>query len=380
MKLKSLHIKGFKSIDNIEGAAIDFDDITVLLGANGVGKSNLVSFFYMMNHMMTGALQNYIAERGYADAFLFFGSQNTREITAQIKFEDERGIDTYQFRLTHAAGDILIFTEEVLSYHQTGGTKAFNLQLNPAVRESDLIEYVNRPSIKEAERKIAAIILRLLRNCRVFHFHDTSVSARVRGQGYIEDNRYLKSDAGNLAAFLYRLKENSDTAAYYARIVRYIQKVMPQFGDFDLAPSVQNKTYITLNWRDKTNLEHLFGPHQISDGSLRFMCLAALLLQPKESLPSVIILDEPELGLHPSAIAYLSGMIKSASKHKQVIIATQSPRLVDEFDLKDIVVVERDINSHSTKFSRKNPEELSAWLDEYSLSELWEKNVIGGQP
>ncbi len=380
MKLKSLHIKGFKSIDNIDGASIDFGDITVLLGANGVGKSNLVSFFNMMNYMMTGALQNFIGERGYADTFLYFGSQNTREITAQIKFEDERASDTYQFRLSHAAGDILIFTEEVLSYHQTGQARAFNLQLNPAVRESDLIEYVNRPSIREVEKRIAAVILGLLRNCRVFHFHDTSASARVRGQGYIEDNRYLKSDAGNLAAFLYRLKENSNTVAYYARIVRYIQKVMPQFGDFDLAPSAQNNNYITLNWRDKTNLQHLFGSHQLSDGSLRFMCLAALLLQPKESLPSVIILDEPELGLHPSAITYLSGMIKSASLHAQVIIATQSPRLVDEFNLEDIVVVQRDMNTQSTKFLRKDPEELSAWLDEYSLSELWEKNVIGGQP
>lgn len=380
MKLKSIYLKGYKSIDAISGASLEFGDVTILLGANGVGKSNLVSFFSMLNYAMTGALQNFIGERGYADSFLYFGSKVTREIFAQIEFADDKAIDRYQFRLTHAAGDILIFTEETLSWHVTAKPKPYTLQLNPAVRESDLLEFVRRSTVNEKDKQTAALILKLLRNCKVFHFHDTSMTAKVRGQGYIEDSHYLNSDGGNLAAFLYRLKENAATYPNYAKIVRYIQQAMPQFGDFDLVPSERNKNYITLNWRDKTNYQHLFGPHQISDGSLRFMCLATLLLQPKNLLPSVIVLDEPELGLHPSAIAYLAGMIKSASIQVQIIIATQSQRLVDEFDLEDIVIVERDRNSNSTIFQRKDTNELSSWLEEYSLSELWEKNVIGGQP
>ena len=380
MRLKSIRLKGYKSIDSISGASLEFDDITILLGANGVGKSNLVSFFSMLNYMMTGALQNFIAERGFADSFLYFGGKTTREIVAQIEFTDDTATDNYQFRLTHAAGDILIFTEELLSYRLNTNPKSYTLQLNPAVRESDLPEYVKRTSEHEKDRKTASVILKLLRNCKVFHFHDTSMNARVRGQGYIDDNHYLNSDGGNLAAFLFRLKEDAETFPYYIKIVRYIQKIMPEFGDFDLAPSERNKNYIRLNWRDKHNTQYLFGPHQISDGSLRFMCLATLLLQPKSLLPNVIILDEPELGLHPSAIAYFAGMIKSASKHAQIIIATQSPRLVDEFELENIVIVERNQESNSSIFTRKNSDELMAWLQEYSLSELWEKNVIGGQP
>jgi predicted ATPase len=380
MKLKSIHLKGYKSIDSIEGTSIDFGDITIVIGANGVGKSNLISFFSMMNYMMTGSLQNYIAERGYADAFLYFGSRITREITSQIKFEDETATDNYQFRLSYAAGDILIFTEETLTYHKNTNPKPYIFQLNPAGRESDLLEYTKRPSVTPKDKQTAAVILKLLRNCRVFHFQDTSMTSKVRGHGYIEDNRYLNSDGGNLAAFLFRLKEDQETHPYYARIVRHIQKAMPQFGDFDLMPSERNKNYISLNWRDKNNPEYLFGPHQISDGSLRFMCLATLLLQPPTLLPNVIILDEPELGLHPSAIAYFAGMVRSVSQHAQIVMATQSARLVDEFDLEDIVIVERDSTTNSSVFSRKNPSELSGWLESYSLSELWEKNVIGGQP
>lgn len=155
---------------------------------------------------------------------------------------------------------------------------------------------------------------------------------------------------------------------------------MPQFGDFDLAPSPGNQRYISLNWRARKHPQYLMGPHQLSDGSLRFMALTALLLQPEETLPAVIVLDEPELGLHPSAIGFLAGMIRAASQHAQVVIATQSQRLVDEFDLENIVVVERNSITDATTFERKDPVALAQWLEEYSLGELWEKNVIGGQP
>lgn len=329
--------------------------------------------------MTTRSFQNYIAEGGYANSFLYFGKQ-TRQIQAVIVFtNDLTDTYTYKFTLTRSAGDILIFTNEILTYQMSGADTPYTIALNSGVKESDLVEFVKREDIKALDKQIAVFIVNMLENCRVFHFHDTTFQSKIRGQGYIEDNESLNSDASNLAAFLYRLKNNSLTRIYYDKIVRYIQKAMPQFHDFDLRPSHINN-YILLNWRDKSNPQHLFGPHQISDGSLRFMSLATLLLQPTALLPHVIVLDEPELGLHPSAIAYLSGMIKSASKHAQIIIATQSQRLVDEFDLENIVVVERSRATNSTSFQYKSPENLSNWLEEYSLSELWEKNVIGGQP
>jgi predicted ATPase len=380
MKLKSIKIKGYKSINSMEGATLEFGEVTVLLGANGVGKSNLVSFFSMLNYMMTGALQNFIAERGYSDSFLYFGAKQTRQIYASIEFADDTAVDIYEFTLTHAAGDILIFTEETLISQQHGNDKPYTLKLSTGSRETELLTFVRNSKEKQLDRNTATVILKLLKKCKVFHFHDTSMNAKIRGQGYLEDNQYLNHDAGNLAAFLYRLKENQETYPYYLKIVRYIQKTMPQFGDFELRPNERNNNYILLNWRAKSNPNYLFGPHQISDGSLRFMALATLLLQPKTLLPSVIVLDEPELGLHPSAISYLAGMIKATSVAVQIIVATQSQRLVDEFELSNIVVVNRDKASNSTTFEYKNSDDLANWLDEYSLSELWEKNVIGGQP
>lgn len=375
LKLDSIFLKGYKSI-NSEGQKIVFNDITIFLGANGAGKSNLVSFFKMLNYITTGSLQVFIGENGSADSFLYYGSKKTSRIEALISFVNSSVEDTYKFILSHAAGDTLIFNEETLTWlnKEKGYSNPFVATLDPGGKESNLNEKIKLP-----REQTAKVVHALLRSCQVFQFHDTSSTSRLRNNVYIEDSRYLKSDGGNLAAFLYMLKIQEEQ--YYNKIVRYVQRVMPQFGDFDLLPSTLNKKYITLNWKEQGN-DYLFGPHQISDGSLRFMCLATLLLQPPKYLPSVIILDEPELGLHPSAIAILAGMARTTSRHCQIVMATQSPRFLDEFGAENIVIVEREseLNSGFSKYSKLDEEKLSEWQEQYSLSELWEKNVLGGQP
>lgn len=371
MILDSITLSGFKSI-NKEGQAINFQDVTVFLGPNGSGKSNLISFFKMLNYMMTESLQKYIGESGSADSILHYGSKSTSRISAIIKFSNESEEDTYKFILSHAARDTLIFNEETLSWWKKDKLKPYQITLDPGLKESGLPERA-----KDKEAKTARVIYSLLRSCQVFQFHDTSSSSKIRNSGYINDNRFLRSDGGNLAAFLYYLKNSEEK--YYRRIVRHIKQVVPQFRDFNLHPSQLNENYILLNWEEE-NSNYLFGPHQISDGSLRFMCLATLLLQPPATLPSVVILDEPELGLHPSAISILAGLTKAATKHCQVVMATQSPRLVDEFSSENIVVVQRDAEKNCSDFQVLDEERLHEWLERYSLSELWEKNVLGGQP
>ncbi len=375
MKLKNLNLKGFKSIDS-EGQSIDFGDITVFLGANGAGKSNLVSFFKLLNYLTTGGLQTFIGEQGFADSLLYYGSSTTTRIQAELGFEqDGAGKDTYNFTLSQASSDTLIFTEEYATWEKAGWKgHPHKIDLASGHKEAQLLE-----DAKATGGKTSQFILYLLRACQVYHFHDTSGTAKIRLQGYIGDNVYLRNNAGNLAAFLFAMANNEEWKKHYERIVRHIQLVLPQFGDFVLRPSPLNKDYIRLDWREKRK-DYLFGPHLLSDGSLRFMALATLLLQPSVSLPKVIILDEPELGLHPAAISSLAGMIRTASVNSQVVLATQSPRLVDEFNIDEIVIVERDEIKDRSLFKRLDESTLSQWLKRYSLSDLWEKNVLGGRP
>ena len=372
MKLKSLNLKGFKSIDS-EGQSITFGDITVFLGANGAGKSNIVSFFRLLNYLTTGELQSFIGTQGYADSLLYYGSSTTSRIQAELSFEQD-GADkhTYSFTLSHASGDTLILTKEYVTWERAGRPPR-KIDLGAGHKEANLLKDT------EPDRLTRQIVFNFLRSCQVYHFHDTSSTGQIRNQGYTGDNQYLRGDAGNLAAFLFAMANNDEGKKHYERIVRHIQLVLPQFGDFVLRPSSLNKDYIRLDWREKRR-DYLFGPHLLSDGSLRFMALATLLLQPTVTLPKVIILDEPELGLHPAAIASLAGMIRTASVNSQVVLATQSPRLVDEFNIDEIVIVERDELKDRSLFKCLDEDALSEWLRRYSLSDLWEKNVLGGRP
>lgn len=370
MKLKEIEVSGFKSIGNSPAQQVEFGDVTILLGANGAGKSNLLSLMRMLGFLTTGALQQFVGKIG-ARQLLFRGPKTTESMRFAVTLEDDDKTDIYDLKLSHGLPDRLFVSGERVSYHKKG---------HPRPQEYFLSEGGGEARLAEDDQPTSRVLTALLRGIQTFQFHDTSDTARIKDRVNVDDTSYLRSDAGNLAAFLKRLKDSPDHRRYYDRIVRHVRGIMPQFGDFTLEPLAENQRYLRLNWTDLDNGDYLFGPDQISDGSLRFMALTALLMQPPELLPKVIVIDEPELGLHPAAIRELAGMIKRASQHAQLVLATQSTRLVDEFSPDQVVVVERDTASGSSTFKRLDAESLADWLCNYTLSELWEKNVLGGQP
>jgi predicted ATPase len=372
LKLNKISIHGFKSIDS-DGQTIDFGDVTVLIGPNGAGKSNLVSFFKMLNHMMTAALQIYIGLNGSAYRLLHFGPKKTRDIWSEIEYADENSTYRYQFSLTHAPGDTLIFRDESVAHFSKDSSQPILIPLGGGKMETKLLE-------KITERNETCLsIYKPLTNCGVYQFHDTTQSAKIRNQCNIREREQLYDDAGNLAAILYAMKNSPETRKYYYRIVGRIAKIFPQFRDFELTPSKHNDKFLLLNYLEAEST-YTFDPSQLSDGTLRFMALTTLLLQPPDWLPKVIIIDEPELGLHPTAIDDLASMVRTAAENSQVVLCTQSTRLLDELDDKEIVVVERDEQKKSSVFKRLDKDSLSEWLSRYSMSELLEKNVIGGNP
>ena len=363
-KLKHIEIRGFRSIKEM---ALELRPLNVLIGANGAGKSNLIAFFKLVNELMGGRLQQHIAATGRATANLHFGPKVTPQMEAKMVFEVKNGTDTYQMRLFHASGDSLIFAEETLSYQTIGHPTPKVVSLGGGHWETRIGDEA------EADEPAAIVIRHLLNECRVYHFHDTSPTARVRQYCYVGANRWLMPDAANLAAVLYALKSGRETV--YRRIVRTIQQVAPFFEDFDLEPT--DSRDIILNWRHR-NSDLIFGPHQLSDGTLRAICLISLLLQPKENLPYLIVVDEPELGLHPYALQVIASLFRAASHHAQVLVSTQSSAFLDSFEPEDIAIAEHD--GEATEFARPDAEKLDAWLEDYSLGEIWEKNIIGGGP
>lgn len=366
-KLTQVVIRGYKSISFEKPVTLDIKDITVLLGANGAGKSNIISFFKMLGYMMSGTFQRFIAQSGTNQQFLYYGPKRTPSISAEIRFDSDKVYDTYRFSLAHAAGGRLIINSEEIEW------KDKTKDLVPV--KKTLVSDFNESALVNSTDKDCEIIRSILSSCKVYQFNDSTPLSALRQASTVESAHYLQSEANNLASFLYYLKNNYPES--YNRIVGYTKEVVPQFRDFYLEPE---RGYISLNWMDTSVNDYVLTADQFSDGSIRFIALATLLLQPEETMPNVIIIDEPELGLHPYAIAQLIEMIKDASLHAQILVATQSPALIDGFDVSDIAVIERDDIDQCTAVKNLSSDKLSEWLEEYTLSELWDKNVFGGRP
>ncbi|NOQ31274.1 MAG: AAA family ATPase [Helicobacteraceae bacterium] len=354
-QLNHLKINGYKSIKSLD---LELKPLNIIIGSNGVGKSNFIGFFKFMKKIIDKDLQFYTAQQGGANKILCFGSQTTDEINFNLTF-DPNG---YSAVLVPGNDDNLIFKQEKTSI--VTSAKNF-LKDNFGGKESNL------PNNYSAN--VNGFVVEYINDWKVYHFHDTSATAKVKQTCNIKDYRTLASDGANIAAFLLYTRDNNEKS--YTQIVKTIQRVAPFFHDFKLEPEINNPETIKLKWKHK-GTDDYFDANDLSDGTLRFICLTTLLLQP--NLPKIILLDEPELGLHPFALILLASMFRKVSKKTQIIASTQSVTLADNFDIEDIIIVDR-VDNYS-KFKRLNKNEYKDWLEEYSLGEIWQKNLIGGVP
>ncbi len=359
--LDRIEIHGYKSI---AACNLALRPLNVLVGPNGAGKSNFISAFGLLGSIVNGDLQLAVGRAGGASTLLHGGPKATRRLTLHPHF----GVNQYVASLVPAADDNLIFEREICYFHGSGHESPYDIQIGSGHRESKLHE-----SAEANPGRVADHCLSAMESWRVFHFHDTSPSAGAKQKQQIGDDVALRPDAANLAPFLFRLQRSHPD--HYRRIRDSVRLVAPFFRDFRLDPDRMNPGRIQLEWAQEGSDAYL-NAHALSDGTLRFICLSTLLLQPDP--PSVIVIDEPELGLHPFAIAQLADMFRSATTSHQLIVSTQSVTLLNQLDPEDIIVTEQ--RGGESSFERPDWQALQSWLDEYAIGELWEKNVLGGRP
>lgn len=358
-QISHITIRGYKSIKG--PITVEFQKLNILIGSNGSGKSNFISIFKLLQNVLNENLALFANLTG-VNAMFYKGRKVTEEIGIEVYFGD----NSYGFVLVPTDDNRIIFKKEYFGYSGT------------FVNESNVSRGHSESMWRSGtDNKISQYVVPILesQNWRVYHFHDTGASAKVKQEQSLSNNKTLQFDASNLAAFLYRLTNHYKRN--YDEIVDTIRLIAPYFDDFDLEPNDGNGEFITLRWRQK-GCDDTFSASQFSDGTLRFICLATLLLQPEELQPETIIIDEPELGLHPYAITIFSELAKQISGEKQIIISTQSVELLNEFDADDVIVVNR--KDEASEFKRLHTHELKDWLDsDYSLGELWNKNILGGR-
>lgn len=360
--LKKLTINGFKSIRE---QTLVLEPLNLFIGGNGAGKSNLIQLFRFLREIVDQNLTDYVALRGGADTLLHFGRKRTPGMVLNLEFGTNGVSENYDLRL-HGTDDdkLMVATETVSNSGNPSNSPGSVKSVARASKESRL---------KLEDNYIARNLLRYINGCQAYHFHDTSETAAVKSTCEVEDNRFLRPRAENLAAFLYWMQQKQP--GHFANVQDTIRQVAPFFSEFRLEPSRLNEARIRLEWKEKGS-DGYFNASSFSDGTLRFICLAALLLQP--DLPPLVLLDEPELGLHPTAVALLADLLASASTRSQLLVATQSVTLLNQFEPHHIWTVERADNQ--SVFRHLNDADMSSWLDDYSLGELWEKNILGARP
>lgn len=375
--IESIRIKGFRSLADVEISALP--QATVLIGANGSGKSNFIRFFEMLNAIGHRRLAEFVAMQGGADDQLFGGNRTTQHIYAEIGIHSIQCQTGHRFTLSYSHPDRFFFSDEAFLHPPDGIPRESYawVSVESGYAESVICRagygYSDIPSEQIAITQPISVIVQFLRNCTAYQFHDTSDRSDFMKRWDAEDNARLRGNGSNLSAILYRL-EREDTRRYEI-ICRHIGRILPGFDRFAIEESY-GKTLLRwrAKWTDKT-----IGAHLTSDGSLRFFALVTLLNLPPEMLPDVILLDEPELGLHPAAVSLIGGMIKSLSVERQIIVATQSPLLVDTFALNEIFVL--DLKDGRTQIRKLNAQDYKLWLEDgYSTGQLWQKNLLGGRP
>ena len=350
--MNEIKVKGYKSFKDL---SIKLGKINLLIGSNGAGKSNFLSLFELLNNAYNQRLAQYVSQIGGVDKILHQG----RKVTERIEITISKGRNSYSLAMLESDGRLVIEHEKLFYFNDATDITQFK-------DEAQLKSYIGMKRGEYIKEYISQI--------RKFHFHDTGRRSPFTNDCDVINDSYMMYDNGdNIAAILYKIHNEHPIA--YRRIVHVIQSIAPYFHDFYFHPSEAGK--IRLQWQDKYSTM-IYGPSDLSDGTVRFIALATLFMQPH--LPKVIIIDEPELGLHPKAIEKLASLIKSASNREtQIIAATQSAELISNFSFQDILTVNQ-INGN-TEVSNLNQEELEHWIDEYTLGDLWKQNIIkGGQP
>jgi len=297
-RLSRLRVSGFKSIRALD---LELGALNVLIGPNGAGKSNLLSFLRMLGALADGRLSRFVAKEGGANMLLHHGLKRTPEIALEVSFDAGQRDLTYRVTLVGAPPDTFFLDGEEIYSTNAGGSGTVLL---PGTKKAVALSILTQSPRAEDQE-----LVRLIQGLTHYHFHDTSAEAPIRQGSAIDDNRSLRDNGANLAAFLYMLRQTS--LRHYESIRDTIRLATPFFDDFVLEPSKLDPKTIQLEWRERSS-EMPFFAHHLSDGTLRFIALATALLQPDP--PEILSLDEPELGLHPYAITLLASLVRSVSR------------------------------------------------------------------
>ncbi|HUJ49464.1 MAG TPA: AAA family ATPase [Bryobacteraceae bacterium] len=371
MFIRSLKLRNILSFR--EPPPLELRPLNILIGPNASGKSNLIDSVGLLQ-ALPGSAGQYINDRGGAYNWIWRGRKRGKgEASIDCRLDLDRKPLVYEIAFAAVEQTFAIQRESLAgpkrSYLKRQGNNVEILPGSPgivvlAAAESILSAYRN-PSDPTPITAAA----RALNGIRFYRGFQTGVRDDARiGASSSGPKLPLEPDGSNLAVALHQL----DFHGGLKHVKRQLSRLSTRFSDIKVAFEGA-RTQLYLEERGLGKISAI----RLSDGTLRFLCLMAILLDPDPA--PLVCIEEPEIGLHPEALALVGDALREASKRMQLVVTTHSDALVDRFtdEPEDIVVCERDFDE-STSFRRLSGKQLKGWLKEYTLGDLWRRGEIGG--
>ena len=367
-----------KNILSFRDTTVKLGKLNVLIGPNGVGKSNLIEVIGLLQAAPTGLASTILRTAGIRQ-WLWMGNElpMTATIECRLRLPRDRheGLLSYQLQLLgDENGGYAIQDESLTGYFSRSSMEAdvfFQGSEKPPTRmgvnrsESLLSQFKN-----PADPTPITDVGRALTEIQIFREFRTGPGALVRqGISTTMAKNGLEDGANNLALVLQDLHFQD----LHARIDTYLKRFCERFT----GAKVEIADGLARIYLSEDGLKSRIPSSRMSDGTLKFLSLLAALFHPKAA--PLICIEEPELGLHPDALQLVAEILLDASKSTQLIVTTHSEALVDALTdhPESVLVCERDFDN-STQMERLSKKKLEVWLKRYTLGELWRKGEIGG--
>ena len=350
---------------------ITLEPLNIIIGQNASGKSNLVDVIKLLRSLpQEKGLANFISQNGGISEWIWKGEKKSKPTKVEVFIHNISDFK-YSIAIENASQRAKIIQEEISNLSNKQKIES-SKSSHPEVSILSSL----RISLKDIKNKdvleLALPIIGVLSESKIKTYTDLSItrSSKVRNPQILSlPKEFISEDANNLNLVLKDVERKGNTKD---KIVENLKKFNPKIKDYSFE---QLAEYIYLFIRED-GLKKPISAMRLSDGTLRYLCLLAILCHPEP--PPLICIEEPETGLHPDILPTIAELMIEASQRTQLIVTTHSDILVSAFSEipEAVLVCEKD--EDGTHFTRLNADKLKVWLEEYTLGEAWLRGAIGG--
>jgi len=383
---KQLSVDSFRRLCNV---GLELRPLTVLIGANGTGKTSVLDVFSLLASSAQGSLSKAISDLSGLSAVITYDRERDLSLGISISVPDHEPLD-YRLRLT-LQGAGYVIAEENLSQQPDSDTPGL-APVEYIVSEGSEVEFRDpsprvqvfspwhRTSLETSLFQVPRTIREVedfrgkLASCTYYHLMDVNERSPVRLPQVLQpaaSSSLPGRDGENLVSCLYNLREMDRDR--FESIADSLRAAFPTFERLDFPPVAAGM--LAMTWREKNFSRPLY-MHQLSEGMLRFLWLTTLLASP--GLTALTLLDEPEVSLHPELLSLLAGLLREAANRTQLIVATHSDRLVRFLKPAEVVVID-STEDGMAQLTWADQLDLGEWLAEYTLDEVWRMGRMGGR-